>query len=124
VKQTYLSGYRQGDYEKRRGYVVSVSNPQSALDTTAAREANVIFDGDDRTMVMAFAVEYLTPVQPAAVKDMVLVLDGPRKGQILVVQDLVAEGPQCVVSSVPPGVMFEISKDILVQIKKPEDMIA
>jgi len=47
------------------------------------------------------------------------VLHGPRKGQELIVESLGSDDAPCVVSSVPSGMMFEIEKDVLVQMKKP-----
>ena len=120
VKQTRESGYRKGDYEGRCGYVISVSDPRSALETSLEREANVQFDGDDKTEITAFPVRYLVPVPPSNLKDLVLALDGSKKGQMLVVEGI--SGAYCVVSSVPPGVMFEMSKDALVQIRRSEEV--
>jgi hypothetical protein len=119
VLGTLVSNYRKGEYEGRRGHVVSVSNPRTALDSTATQEANVHFDGEDLAVVIAFPVEYLVPVQPDSAKDVVVALDGPRKGQVLVVEQV--SSAQCVVSSVGVGVIFEIARDVLVKIKKPDE---
>jgi hypothetical protein len=79
----------------------------------------VHFDGEDLAVVIAFPVEYLVPVQPDSAKDVVVALDGPRKGQVLVVEQV--SSAQCVVSSVGVGVIFEIARDVLVKIKKPDE---
>jgi hypothetical protein len=119
VRGTRITNYRRGDYEGRSGFVVSVSDPRTALETDVMREANVHFDGDDSGRVIAFPPEYLVPIPPRTPKDLVLVLHGPRKGQELVMESVgTDDDATCVVSSVPPGVMFEIAKDVLVQLQK------
>jgi hypothetical protein len=118
IRGTFPSGYRNGIYEGRRGYVVSVFDPQSVINSKAEQEANVRLEGDDTTTPLL--IEYLTPVPPQSAKDYVVALRG--NGEVLVVRELMEGGSQCVVSRVPDGVMFEIPQDNLVQIQKPENL--
>jgi len=63
------------------------------------------------------------PVPPQSVNDYVVAFDGPRKTNgVLMVQELIAGGSQCVVSPVPHGEMFEVPTNYLVKIKKPDDL--
>jgi len=114
INGTFASNYREGIYEGRRGYIVSVFDPQSVMTTNAEQEANVKLDGEESTM--AILLPYLTPLQPESVKDQVLALDGPNKGKEFIVQEL--SDSVCVVSPIAGGVMVDVRKEILVKIKK------
>jgi len=122
VKGTYNSNYRNGEYEGKQGIVQLVSNPQSVLSTTASQIAKVQFLGGEDAV--DFLVEYLLPVAPTPdsaqqeQRQKFVVLDGPRKGEELSVQQF--DESQCAVSKYQDDVIFDVPTDKLAKVYQPD----
>ncbi|KAG6836124.1 hypothetical protein H0H93_011156, partial [Arthromyces matolae] len=110
VKGTRLSGYLEGDYEGRCGYITSASRVADSFEQTVM----VKFDsGDDERTIL---LEYLEPVLPSKMDEEALVLNerNSRFGQVLVMREKPDADTVSVSTREQSFAIFEVQKDDLV----------
>lgn len=112
VKGTRLTGYRDGEYEGKRGPIAPVLN-------TAVGATTSVYLEDVGPEGLTMPIEYLVPVPPWTVKKKVAVLSGSQKGRVFYVRKY--DESQCVVSEYQDAVSFEFPTDILAVLQQTDE---
>lgn len=115
ISSTASGKWQNGERDHTQGYVQSVFDPRNDAATRTAQFVPLDAHGD-RSKILTVPIQYLVPVHPAIQYEQAVVMDGKRKGSVVVLREA-TDGKWIVSPLQDPGAgVFELGPDLMVKI--------
>lgn len=110
------SRWVSGEHDGVKGYVMSVFDPRNE---TASRTAQLmpLNANHNREKIMTVPIEYLVPVNPTSANQSAVILEGPKKGNEVVLREETSSG-HWTVGPYQESVLFSCAGDRMVKVQK------